>query len=348
MTNNKDKAMTAEEARKAMMEDPEQLRGTTPVDGRQQSPVQTTIQDELRRVDKMYGEAVDYARGFMNDVRDGKPIDINDATPLVNGFIDSIFRNDSAAAAISKLKAFDEYTYTHCINVSILAVILGKKLGYSRETLETAGMAGMFHDVGKAVIPNRILNKPGKLTDEEMNIMRTHPLHGYKILKDQANTHEDIIRGAVEHHEKFDGSGYPRGLKGDQISEIARLIAVVDVYDALTSKRVYKDPMPPSKVLSMMYKWRISDFHPNIVEQFIKSLGVYPVGSFVRLTSGEYGVVVDISQNDPLNPVVRVAYDRHIKQIPYKTANLSDEKRLKVADVVNPDDYGVDVYRLIQ
>lgn len=348
MNNHNGKAMTAEEARRAMMTDPEKLRGSTPVDDVPQAPVQTSIQDELRRVDKLYGEAVDYARGFMDDVRDGKPIDVNDAMPLISEFIDSVFRNDSAAAAISKLKAFDEYTYTHCINVSILAVILGKKLGYSKEILETVGMAGMFHDVGKAVIPNTILNKPGKLTDKEMDIMRTHPLHGYKILKDQANIPEEVIRGAVEHHEKFDGSGYPRGLKGEQISEIARLIAVVDVYDALTSKRVYKAPLPPGKVLAMMYKWRVTDFHPNIVEQFIKSLGVYPVGSFVQLSNGEYGVVVDSSTSDPLNPVVRVAYDRHIRQIPYRTANLSDEKRLKIADVVNPDEYGVDVYRLIQ
>ena len=353
---NWDKAMTAKEAKLAMLEDNDLLMGEYTDDeptselsdtGTGEQP-QTSIQEELQRVDKLYGEAVNYAHKFIDDVRDGKPFDFNDATPLVSDFIDSIFRNDSAAAAISKLKAFDEYTYTHCINVSILAVILGKKLGYSREKLENIGMAGMFHDVGKAVISSAILNKPGKLTDEEMNIMRTHPLHGYKILKEQPNIPEDVIRGAVEHHEKYDGSGYPRGLKGDQISDIARLLAVVDVYDALTSKRVYKDPMPPGTVLAMMYKWRVTDFHPNIVEQFIKSLGVYPVGSFVRLSSGDHGVVVDFSPEDPLNPTVRVVFNDMMKPIPHTEINLSDEDALKITDVINPDEHKIDIYKLIQ
>ncbi|QJB55876.1 HD-GYP domain-containing protein [Pseudodesulfovibrio sp. zrk46] len=351
MSDINGRAMSAEEARRAMMNDPEELRGTTPVDDEpaaSPSEAPVTLQVEMRHADKLYGEAVNYAKGFMDDVRDGKTIDVNEAMPLVNEFIDSVFRNDSAAAAICKLRAFDEYTYTHCINVSILSVILAKKLGYTREQLEVVGMAGMFHDVGKAIIPNSILNKPGKLTDDEMKVMRTHPLHSYKILSAQKDIPEDVIRGAVEHHEKYDGSGYPRGLKGEQISEIARLLAVVDVYDALTSRRVYKDPMPPSKVLAMMYKWRVTDFHPNTVEQFIKSLGVYPVGSFVRLTSGDHGVVILTASEQPLKPTVRVVYDRKIKQIPMKDIDLSKEKRLKVDDVVNPDDHGVDVFRLIQ
>ena len=349
MTRDSGKAMTADEARQAMRADPETLRGTVPVDTLDAPlPPQVSIQEELRRVDTLYGEAVSYAREFMGDVKEGRPFDFNDATPLVNEFIDSVFRNDSAAAAISKLKAFDEYTYTHCINVSVLAVILGRKLGYPRERLELLGIAGMFHDVGKSVIPNSILNKPGALDDREMNIMRTHPLRGFQILKDQQNIPEEVLRGALEHHEKHDGSGYPRGLEGDQISDIARLLGVVDVYDALTSKRVYKEPMPPGKVLAMMYKWRVTDFHPNIVEQFIKSLGVYPVGSFVRLSSGNHGVVVDHAPGDPLNPSVRVAYDSRMRQVPMITVDLSADEALTVSDVINPDEHGVDIFKLIQ
>jgi putative nucleotidyltransferase with HDIG domain len=342
-----DKAMTDEEARRALQENPEQLRGTHP-DNREPEAGPVPIEQELKRADKLYGEAVNYAHSFMDDVREGKPFDFNDAKPLVNELIDSIFRNDSAAAAISKLKSFDEYTYTHCINVSVLGVILGKKLGYSREQLELVGMAGMFHDVGKAIMPPHILNKPGKLTDDEMNVMRTHPLHGYKILKGQDDIPEEVIRGAVEHHEKHDGSGYPRGLKGDEISEIARLLAVVDVYDALTSKRVYKEPLPPGKVLAMMYKWRVTDFHPNIVEQFIKSLGVYPVGSFVHLSSGDHGVVTDHNPDNPLNPTVRVCFDSQMRGMFRRDVNLADDDNLKITDVINPNDHDVDVFRLIQ
>lgn len=340
-----EKAMTDEEVRRALEKDPKLLKRAMHLDRPLKKPV--PIQDEMKRADKLYGEAVNYARTFMDDVRGGKSIDVHDATPMVNDLIDSVFRNDSAAAAISKLKAFDEYTYTHCINVSVLAVILGKKLGYPRGKLELIGMAGMFHDVGKAVMPPHILNKPGKLTDEEMDIMRTHPIHGYKLLREQADIPEEIIRGAVEHHEKHDGSGYPRGLKGDQISEIARLLAVVDVYDALTSKRVYKDPLPPGKVLAMMYQWRVTDFHPNIVEQFIKSMGVYPVGSFVRLSTGEHGVVIDHKPANPLNPTVRVCFDERLRAVIRREENLADDEKLTVTDVINPDEHGVDVFALI-
>ncbi|MDC0335797.1 HD-GYP domain-containing protein [Pseudodesulfovibrio sp.] len=350
-------AATPEEARKAMLEDADLLAtgfGEEPPPEAPAEPVvaeqelHVPIQEELQVADKMYGEALGYAHQFIDDVKNGKPFDFNDATPLVGNFIDSVFRNDSAAAAICKLRTFDEYTYTHCINVSILAVILGKKLGLSRENLKLLGMAGMFHDVGKTVIPDGILNKPGKLSDDEMNVMRTHPIRGYQILKEQPNIPEEVLRGALEHHEKYDGSGYPRGLKGNKISNVARLLAVVDVYDALTSKRVYKDPMPPGKVLSLMYKWRVTDFHPNIVEQFIKSLGVYPVGSFVRLSTEEHGVVVDHSPEDPLNPSVRIAFNKLMRQIPMTTINLSNTDELTIKDVINPDDHGIDVFKLIQ
>jgi putative nucleotidyltransferase with HDIG domain len=355
MTESWKAAMSADESRKAMENDPD-LLWEEPSSGAPSEVVSTgdedskvSIQEELRRVDKLYGEALGYAHEFINDIKNGKPFDFNDATPMVGEFIDSVFRNESAAAAISKLKAFDEYSYTHCINVSILAVILGKKLGYSRERLEMLGIAGLFHDVGKVVIPDHILNKPGKLSDQEMDIMRTHPLRGYQILRDQPGIPPEVLRGCLEHHEKFDGSGYPRGLKGDEISDFSRLLTVVDVYDALTSKRVYKDPMPPGKVLAMMYKWRVTDFHPNIVEEFIKSLGVYPVGSFVRLSSGDHGVVVDHNPLDPLRPCVRVAFDHAMHRISVTEISLVDEAcELTITDVVNPDKYKIDVYELIQ
>jgi len=346
--------MSAEEARKAMTDDPdllvENLDGA-PADVPEPAtpePQRVSMQEELRRVDKLYGEALDYAHGFIDEIKNGKPFDFRHATPLVSEFIDSVFRNESAAAAISKLKAFDEYTYTHCINVAILAVILGKKLGYSREKLEMLGIAGIFHDVGKAVVPENILNKPAKLTDAEMNVMRTHPLRGYRILRDQPGMPAEVLRGCLEHHEKFDGTGYPRGLKGDEISDFSRLLSVVDVYDALTSRRVYKEPMPPSKVLSLMYQWRVSDYHPNVVEEFIKSLGVYPVGSFVKLNNGTCAVVVDHNPLDPLRPTVRVAYDWSMRGVPLTTLDLTETPDVIITDVINPNEHNIDVYRLIQ
>lgn len=312
----------------------------------------TPIEEEFPRADKLYSDAVSYARGFIDDVRQGKPFDYRDAVPTVDGFIDSVFRNESAAAAICKLKMYDEYTYTHSINVAVLAVILGKRLGLERDKLRLLGMAGVFHDVGKALVPDEILNKPGKLSDSEMEIMRTHPAEGYKILKVQKSVPEVVLRAALEHHERYDGRGYPRGIKGEKIHLMSRIISVVDVYDALTSKRVYKDPLPPSKVLGMMYQWRLSDFQPNIVEHFIKSLGVYPVGSFVRLSSGEHGVVTVLNASMPLKPVVKVVYNASMQPVTRYAVNLADlppeEESLVIEDIVNPDEHGIEVASLLQ
>ncbi|GAB7021823.1 HD-GYP domain-containing protein [Salidesulfovibrio brasiliensis] len=317
-----------------------------------EEPPQTPIEEEFPRADKLYSDAVSYARGFIDDVREGKPFDYRDSMPTVDGFIDSVFRNESAAAAICKLKMYDEYTYTHSINVSVLAVILGKRLGLDRDQLRLLGMAGVFHDVGKALIPDEILNKPGKLSDTEMEIMRTHPAEGYKILKGQKAVPDVVLRAALEHHERYDGRGYPRGIKGEKIHLMSRIISVVDVYDALTSKRVYKDPLPPSKVLGMMYQWRLSDFQPNIVEHFIKSLGVYPVGSFVRLSSGEHGVVTVLNSSMPLKPVVKVVYNNRMQPVTRYSVNLanlpSEEGALAIEDIVNPDEHGVEVASLLQ
>jgi HD-GYP domain-containing protein (c-di-GMP phosphodiesterase class II) len=190
------------------------------------------------------------------------------------------------------------------------------------------------------------LNKPGRLNEKELIIMRTHPLRGYEILKKQKNIPDAVLFAALDHHEKFDGSGYPRGLKGEAISDFSRLLSVVDVYDALTSKRVYKDPLPPGKVLGMMFKWRVTDYHPNIVEEFIKSLGVYPVGSFVRLSNGNHAVVIDHNIVDPLLPLVREVYDGSMRQIPATEIDLA-VGGTTITEVVNPEDYNINVYRLI-
>lgn len=309
----------------------------------------TYIEDEIVRADKLYGDAVDYAREFLSNAREGKPFDFHDAMPTVDGFIDSVFRNESAAAALCKLRSSDEYTYTHSINVAVLSIILGKHLKLSKDKLRLLGIGGVFHDVGKAVIPDSILNKPGKLTDEEMAVMRTHPQAGYEILKQQPGIPEEVLGICLEHHERYDGNGYPRGLSKNKIGMLSRIVSVVDVYDALTAKRVYKDPLPPSKVLGMMYQWRLSDFHPNIVEHFIKSLGVYPVGSLVQLTNGDYAVVVDHNADTPLKPVVKIVLDRQKHDRQHIIADLAQmqDDSLLVSDIVNPSEIGVDMSRFL-
>lgn len=309
------------------------------------------LEEEFPVAEKLYSEAVSYARVFMEDVRRGKPLDYRESLPLVDHFIASVFRNESAAASISRLRKFDEYTFTHCTNVSILAVILGKNLGLQQNKLELLGVAGLFHDVGKARIPEQILNKPGKLTEREFNIMKTHPLEGYKVLQGGQGIHSEVLKGVVEHHERFDGRGYPMNVSGENLGSFSRILAVVDVYDALTSKRVYKPSIAPSKALAMLYTGRGDKFDPAYVESFIKCMGIYPVGSFVRLTGGEYGVVCDVNAEQPLKPKVKIVFDAKMRAHPPRMVDLSlaepgREPDLEIADCINPADYKIDVSRL--
>jgi len=310
-------------------------------------PITTGIGDELPIARKLYSDALDHVRSFVDDVRKGTDIDYRKATPLVENFIESVFRNETAAITLFKLRGFDEYTYTHSINVSLLAILLGKHLGMDKPTLLKLGLAGMYHDVGKARIPEAILNKPGKLTEAEFLIMKSHPLEGYKLMAKQPDLDPEILRAVVEHHERADGTGYPRALTGEAIGRFSRIIAVVDVYDALTSKRVYKDAMTPAKALGMMYQWRDKDFTPQAIESFIRCIGVFPVGSFVKLTGGEFGIVASVNPLRPTKPEVKVVMDAKMRpQIPRTLDLLELEgsgQAQDIAQVLNPAEYKIDL-----
>jgi len=265
----------------------------------------------------------------------------------VENFVESVFRNESAAVTLFKLRGFDEYTYTHSINVSLLAILLGKHLELDKPTLLKLGLAGMYHDVGKARIPEAILNKPGKLTEAEFQVMKAHPLEGYKIMVDQPDLDPEILRAVVEHHERFDGTGYPRALIGDAIGRFSRIIAVVDVYDALTSRRVYKDAMVPAKALGVMYQWRDKDYPPHAIENFIRCIGVFPVGSFVKLSGGEFGIVANVNPQRPTKPEVKVVMDAKMRpQIP-RTLDLwgleGSDQAQDIAQVLNPAEFKIDL-----
>jgi HD-GYP domain-containing protein (c-di-GMP phosphodiesterase class II) len=306
------------------------------------------LAEELPVAEKLYTEALDHAHEFMADARKGRDVDYHDAQPVVDGLIESVFRNESAAATMFKLRRFDEYSYTHCINVGVLAIILGKYLGQDKDTLRLLGLAGLFHDVGKARIPEDILNKPGELTTREMGIMKTHPLESYKIISNTPGPEQNILRGAIEHHERYDGTGYPRGLAGADIGIFGRIVSIVDVYDALTSKRCYRNAMPTYKALSLMYQWRDSSFAPNSIEHFIKCIGVYPAGSFVRLSSGEYAIVTEINMINASRPTVKILFDPWMRRKAAVAVDLlHDDGGLEIRECLNPAGYPVDLTTLL-
>jgi putative nucleotidyltransferase with HDIG domain len=320
------------------------LEGATPLG----APVTVSLADELPQARRLYSEALDHVRHFVEDVRKGTSVDFSPATPLVENLIESVFRNENAIMTLCKLRGFDEYTYTHSLNVSILAVLLGKRMGLDRPALLKIGLAGLLHDVGKARLPAKILNKPGRLTESEFHAVKGHSMWSHDLLQKQANMPREILRAVAEHHERHDGSGYPRGLKGQEISLFSRVIAVADVFDALTSKRAYKDAMPPAQALSMMYQWRGRQFATEDIETFIQCIGVFPVGSFVRLTGGEHAIVISANPQRPTKPQVKVVLDARLRPLRSRVLDLEAAPEAQsIAEVLNPADYKIDLDRFL-
>ena len=233
----------------------------------------------------------------------------------------------------------------------MLCVVFGTHLGLDDTDVLELGLAGMLHDLGKAMVPRQVLEKSASLSVAEFAKVKGHCLHGMSILHDRRGASKRLKQAVVEHHERYDGSGYPLGLSGSAISPFARYIALADCYDAMTSKRTYKDAMLPSRVLSLMYQQRGSQFAPYDVEQFIKCIGVYPTGSLVRLTDGRTAVVFETNPDLPLSPIVNVVMDKRLQPVLPRMVNLATEATedglIEIASSLCPDMLGVDMSRLL-
>jgi len=253
-----------------------------------------SFQDEVRRASKIVSQSREAMRSMFQDVRMGKAVDAEHCLPLVSDIADSVERNPGAIVSLARLKTSDDYTFMHSVAVCALMVSLGRQLGLNEADCREAGLAGLVHDLGKALMPPDVLNKPGALTPEEFNIMKGHPEAGHRMLLEGKGVGAVPLDVCLHHHEKVNGKGYPHGLAGDEISLFAKMGAVCDVYDAITSNRPYKAGWDPADSIQKMAQWaKDGHFDERIFQAFVKSIGIYPTGSLVKLKSGRLAVVVE-------------------------------------------------------
>lgn len=228
---------------------------------------------------------------------------VNTTNSIADDLMHAINANDAIAVDISVLKVSDEYTFKHSVDVATMAMIIAKKTGMAREEVYDIGVTGLLHDIGKSKIPNEILNKPGKLTDEEFAIMKHHPIYGYRILENNEELSDKIKLGVLQHHEKINGKGYPMGVDAEQISTFAKIISVVDIYDALVTERPYKLGLSPRDAVEMIMAMT-AELDMSALKGFLGSVILYPVGSTVELSNGEKARVVENYEEAILRPKV--------------------------------------------
>jgi putative nucleotidyltransferase with HDIG domain len=300
-----------------------------------------SLASELSRARRICDEGRDAVEAMFREVRLGRGVDAVHVMPLLDEITGSVDRHPTALVSVARLKDADSYTYLHCVAVSALMTMLARQLQLPEDQVREAALGGLLHDMGKAMLPIEVLNKPGKLTEEEFAIVRQHPVHGERLLRDGGVTQEAVLHIARHHHEKVNGAGYPQRLSGAELPLLTRMSAICDVYDAITSNRPYKAGWDPGESLRRMASWQ-GHFDETLMKSFVRSIGIYPIGALVRLSSDRLAVVVEQNPATLLAPRVRVFYSvkqrKHVLMSDLDLATAGDRER--IVGVESPEKWG--------
>jgi HD-GYP domain-containing protein (c-di-GMP phosphodiesterase class II) len=284
----------------------------------------TTVAEELSNARRLRARATSVIRLVLRDAKMGKPLNIDQVDLLVNEIIESILRNDSALLLLLRMRAQSDYQLVHAVAVCALMVTFCYANNCDRATLHQAGVGGLLHDIGMIKVPPLVLNKPGRYTEDEFQIMQLHPQHGLDLLQGQPGMTAPVLDIVLNHHERMDGSGYPQARPGEAISSLARMAAICDVYDAITTDRSYHTALPPTAALKKMWEWSKFHFDPVLMRVFMTTIGIYPVGTLVKLESGRIAVVVEPHESEVLKPKVRAFFSTKAgAHIPTQLIDLS-------------------------
>jgi HD-GYP domain-containing protein (c-di-GMP phosphodiesterase class II) len=247
-------------------------------------------------------------------------VDVNKAKEVVSELVSNVLEGNDAMMWLTYLKDRDEFTAVHSINVCIYSISFGRFLGLSEQEINTLGLGALLHDVGNIKIPEKLLKKPGKLTKDEFTLMKAHAFLGYELLKQDSGMPPEALDIILNHHERIGGHGYPNAKRNEEISHFSRIVAIIDVYDALTTDRPYKDGLNSRTAIDKLYNLAPDNYAQDLVESFIKFMGIYPIGSIVELSTGHTAVVIANNDKNHLKPIVGLVLNR--KQEPYETIRL--------------------------
>ena len=318
---------------------------TLPIAGTDALKPRVELQKEREQADKVYAEARGLVTSILRDVKMGNAIDVGPVESLADDINESVLNNHNALLCLAAIREKDQYLLEHSINVGILMGVFARFLGYEDELIHMLVTGALLHDIGKIRVHNQILNKPGKLTDEEWMEMKRHVVYGQEVLLKSEGVAAVALSICGMHHERLDGSGYPMGVKEHEIDNFGRLAAIVDVYDALTADRVYHKGKPPADAMHFLMELTEGHLDRQLVNMFVRCMSVYPVGSLVELNNGRAGVVISVNHVHPESPIVKTIYNlRHKSYETPKICDLSNNlNETLIEGVLNPEEYGIKV-----